>query len=431
MERKAMARMLAWKNKKDRMPMILQGARQVGKTWLVRQFGGQCYRNVVYVNLETNRRVASLFEEDIEPSRILGYLESHFGERIVPGETLVVLDEIQSCERALTALKYFQEQTPEYHVVAAGSLLGVAINREKFSFPVGKVDSLTLYPLDFEEFLWALGRETLCTEIRRCFDADAPMPLALHGELLELYRRYLVVGGMPGVVRGYVEAGSLVGIEEYQRGILDNYIADMAKYSTPTDSVRIRACYNSIPSQLAKDNRKFMYKVVQNGGSAALFGVSIEWLVFAGVVLKCGKTVQGLMPVSAYAEMPSFKLYMADVGLLVMKSGMAQSTVLSDLEANSPFIGAIAENYVAVALATNGYPLFYWQTDNTAEIDFLIQKESLVIPVEVKSGLRTKSRSLSVYREKYAPEVCIRISMKNFGFENGIRSIPLYAVFCI
>jgi predicted AAA+ superfamily ATPase len=431
MNRKAMLKLIEWKNKTDRRPLIIHGARQVGKTYLINEFGAQNYKNTIYINLETNLRIASFFEEDISPQRIIKYLESSFNIEIVPGQTLIVFDEIQACERALTSLKYFYELTPEYHIIAAGSLLGVAINREKYSFPVGKVDSLTLYPLDFEEFLGANNREKLCGEIRSCFLNDSKMPTALHSELLELYKLYLIIGGMPRVVLEYVNTGKLINIVNIQNEILDNYISDMAKYASNADSVKIRACYNSIPNQLAKDNKKFQYKVVQAGGNATIFGAAIEWLNFAGVVQKCQKIIQGVMPIAVYSDLSSFKLYMSDVGMLTMISGLAHSTILSNLEIDNTFIGALAENYVAVALATNGYRLYYWQSENSAEIDFIIQEDEFVIPIEVKAGKRTKSRSLAVYREKYNPKMSIRISAKNFGFENGIKSVPVYAVFCI
>jgi uncharacterized protein len=431
MKRKIMQKLLEWKNKKDRQPLMIHGARQVGKTYIIREFGEENYKNVIYINFETNKRIASYFEEDISPERLIKYFELHFNEEIFPAQTLIILDEIQSCERALTSLKYFCEQIPEYHVLAAGSLLGVAINREKYSFPVGKVESLTLYPLDFEEFLWANDREQLCGEIRNCFDNDIRMPLALHSELLELYKFYLIVGGMPRVVQKYTSSGKLIDIPEIQNEILDNYIADMAKYADSSESVKIRACYNSIPNQLAKDNKKFQYKVVRSGGNATIFGAAIEWLNFAGVVRKCQKIIQGIMPIAVYSDLSSFKLYMNDVGMLTMKSGLSQSTILSNLEIDNTFMGALAENYVAATLASNGYPLYYWQSENTAEIDFVIQKDDLVIPIEVKAGKRVKSRSLSVYRGKYTPEYAIRISTKNFGFEEGIKSVPVYAAFCI
>lgn len=430
MKRKIEERLLAWKDKtSNRLPLIVNGARQVGKTYILRKFGVEQFKNVVYINLETNLAVASYFNDNITPERLLRYLEASTGERIVPGETLVILDEIQSCERALTSLKYFCEETPEYHIVAAGSLLGVAINRQRYSFPVGKVETITLHPLDFEEFLWARGKEVLCEEIRRAYETMEPLPDALHQEAIELYREYLLIGGMPACINAFLNSGSFLDVPLVQNEILDNYIADMAKYASNTDSVKIRACYNSIPAQLAKDNKKFQYKVVQKGGSAALFGASIEWLNLAGVVLKCQRINQAYEPIAVYADLSAFKLYMGDVGLLTMKSGISQQTVLSG-EGNI-FMGAITENYVAQQLAAKGYDLYYWESSNTAELDFVLQKDNQIVGIEVKKGEHVRSRSLSVFANSYKPSYSVRLSLKNFGEKDRLKAIPLYAVFCI
>ena len=383
----------------------------------------------VYINLETNLTIASYFNDNIAPERLLRYLEASTGERIIPGETLIIFDEIQSCERALTALKYFCEETPEFHIAAAGSLLGVAINRQHYSFPVGKVETITLYPLDFEEYLWARGKELLCGEIRTAYETMEPLPDALHQEAIELYREYLIIGGMPACINAFLKSGSFLDVPLVQNEILDNYIADMAKYASNTDSVKIRACYNSIPAQLAKDNKKFQYKVVQKGGSATLFGASIEWLNLAGVVLKCQRINQAFEPIAVYADLSAFKLYMGDVGLLTMKSGLSQQTVLSG-EGNT-FMGAVTENYVAQQLAAKGYDLYYWESSSTAELDFVLQKGNQIIGIEVKKGEHVRSRSLSVFVDSYKPAYSIRLSLKNFGEKDGLKSVPLYAAFCI
>ena len=428
-KRKIEERLLAWKDKtSNRLPLIVNGARQVGKTYILRKFGAEQFKNVVYINLETNLAVASYFSDNITPERLLRYLEASTGERIIPGETLVILDEIQSCERALTSLKYFCEETPEYHIVAAGSLLGVAINRQRYSFPVGKVETVTLYPLDFEEFLWARGKEVLCEEIRRAYETMEPLPDALHQEAIELYREYLLIGGMPACINAFLNSGSFLDVPLVQNEILDNYIADMAKYASNTDSVKIRACYNSIPAQLAKDNKKFQYKVVQKGGSAALFGASIEWLNLAGVVLKCQRINQAYEPIAVYADLSAFKLYMGDVGLLTMKSGISQQTVLSG-EGNT-FMGAVTENYVAQQLVAEGYDLYYWESNSTAELDFVLQKDNQIIGVEVKKGERVRSRSLNVFINNYKPAYSIRLSLKNFDRKDRVMFLPLYSIFC-
>ena len=430
MKRKIEEQLLAWKNKTaDRLPLVVNGARQVGKTYILRKFGEEQFKNVVYINLETNLTIASYFNDNIAPERLLRYLEASTGERIIPGETLIIFDEIQSCERALTALKYFCEETPEFHIAAAGSLLGVAINRQQYSFPVGKVETITLYPLDFEVYLWARGKEFLCGEIRTAYETMEPLPDALHQEAIELYREYLIIGGMPACINAFLKSGSFLDVPLVQSEILDNYIADMAKYASNTDSVKIRACYNSIPAQLAKDNKKFQYKVVQKGGSATLFGASIEWLNLAGVVLKCQRINQAFEPIAVYADLSAFKLYMGDVGLLTMKSGLSQQTVLSG-EGNT-FMGAVTENYVAQQLAAKSYDLYYWESSSTAELDFVLQKGNQIIGIEVKKGEHVRSRSLSVFVDSYKPAYSVRLSLKNFGEKDGLKSVPLYAAFCI
>ena len=294
---------------------------------------------------------------------------------------------------------------------------------------MGKVETLTLYPLDFEEYLWARGRELLVQEIRSAYETMEPLPDALHREAVELYREYLLIGGMPACINAFLNSGSFLDVPLVQHEILDNYIADMAKYASNTDSVKIRACYNSIPAQLAKDNKKFQYKVVQKGGSATLFGASIEWLNLAGVVLKCQRISQAFEPIAVYADLSAFKLYMGDVGLLTMKSGISQQTVLSG-EGNT-FMGAVTENYVAQQLAAKGYDLYYWESSSTAELDFVLQKGNQIIGIEVKKGEHVHSRSLSVFVNNYKPACSIRLSLKNLGEKDGLKSVPLYAAFCI
>ncbi len=431
MKRKIFEKLLIWKDRSERMPLILNGARQVGKTYILKEFATSHFKRFVYVNLETETTISAFFDGDLNPLRLVQYLETVSDLRIIPGETLIILDEIQSCPRALLSLKAFCEEAPDFHVVAAGSLLGVAVNREKYSFPVGKVDELAMFPLDFEEFLWAMSRTILSTEIKNHFDKNETMPVALHSEALELYKKYLIIGGMPASIREYLNSGSFLTVKDVQGRILNEYIADMAKYANPATSVKIRACYNSIPAQLAKENVKFQYKTVQRGGTASIFGESIEWLIFAGIAIKCQKTSHGFMPVSAYADLSDFKLYMNDAGMLTMKSGMATQTILSSIEEDNMFLGMISENFVAQALVCNGFPLFYWKNDNTAELDFVVQIKGKVIPVEVKKGKRTKSTSFNIFMKQYNCPYGIRISGKNFGFENSIRSVPLYAAWCI
>ena len=431
MKRKIINELIAWKNSEDRNPLIVNGARQIGKTYIINEFGNTEFSNLVYINLETNPAIRAIFEGNIEPSYLIQSLESHTDQHIIAGETLLFLDEIQACERALTSLKYFCEQAPQYHVIAAGSLLGVAINREKYSFPVGKVDERNMYPFDFEEFLWALGREKLAEIIREHYMKFEPLPEALHQLALEMYNYYCIVGGMPEVIADYLKNNSFLTIKNPQAKILNEYIADMAKYADSATSVKIKACYESIPAQLAKENHKFQYKVVQKGGTATIFGVAIDWLQQAGIVLKCQKIEHGYIPIKAYQYFPDFKLYMSDVGMLVMLSGFPPQMILNSVETNNTFMGAIAENYVAQIFTAKSIPLHYWKNEETAEIDFVFQDDIDVIPVEVKKGLRTRSGSMALFTKKYNSPYAIRISKKNFGFENRIKSIPLYAVFCI
>ncbi|MDD3173722.1 MAG: AAA family ATPase [Herbinix sp.] len=418
-----------WKVSKDRKPLIINGARQVGKTYIIREFGERYYKNVVYINFESNLAVASYFNDNINPERLIRFLESYVNEAIIPESTLIIFDEIQSCERALTSLKYFYEETPEYHVISAGSLLGVAINREKYSFPVGKVDTLTLYPLDFEEFLWANGEERLCECIYSCYETIKPMQEALHQKAIDLYRNYLIIGGMPAAVNEYVNTKKLIMVPNVQNKILDDYLADMSKYASNTESVKIRSCYQSIPAQLAKENKKFQYKIVQRGGTAGIFGASIDWLNFAGIVLKCQKTEHGMDPISVYADLTSFKLYMGDVGLLTAKTGISQHVILNG--ENNYFMGAIAENYVAQALTAKGHNLYYWSSGNSAELDFLLQKNGEITAIEVKYDTNTKSKSMSEFLKRYKPDKAYKVSLKNFGKADNFVAIPLYAMFCI
>lgn len=431
MKRKISQALVQWKGNPKKMPLVVNGARQVGKTYIIKQFSNEHYEHVLYLNLEIEDSLCKFLETELSPNKIIQYLEAAKGIKIVAGKTLIFFDEIQVCERALTSLKYFCEEVPEQHVIAAGSLLGVAINREKYSFPVGKVQQLNMYPMDFEEFLWAMNRERLSEEIKLHFVNNEALDQALHEVSLDFYKQYMIVGGMPAAVSTFVETGSYQSVQLIQNNIILQYIADMSKYATPATSVKIRACYNSIPVQLAKENSKFQYKIVQRGGTATIFGEAIEWLQFAGIVLKCQRLEHGFVPVTAYADLSNYKLYMADIGILILHSKIPLQTMLSPIEVDNIFLGSMAENYVAQSFINKGYDLFYWQSDGKAEIDFVLQIDDSVIPVEVKKGIHNRSRSLGIFAEKYKSPYTIRISKKNFGFENNIKSVPLYAVFCM
>lgn len=431
MKRKISEQLSEWKDKAGRMPLIVDGARQVGKTYIIQEFGKEQFENTVYLNMETETALTRLLESEIAPDKIIQFIEALKNVRIIAGKTLIFFDEIQACERALMSLKYFCEQAPQFHVVAAGSLLGVAINRKRCPYPVGKVEEMRLYPLDFEEFLWATGKESLASEIRSHFRADEKMQEVWHDMALDSYRDYFIVGGMPAAVAEFVRTGSFIQVQQIQSGIQNQYVADMAKYADNPTSVKIRACYNSIPIQLAKENTKFQYKVVQRGGTATIFGEAIEWLEFAGIVIKCRRLEHGFIPIKAYIDLADFKLYMADIGLLTMASGIPLQTILSPIEEDNTYLGAMTENFVAQALVAGGHSANYWQSDGKAEVDFVLQLDGKVVPVEVKKGKRNRSKSLGVFAERYKSEYALRISKKNFGFENGIKSVPLYAVFCI
>lgn len=429
MQRKIIDKLIKWKNQtENKLPLLIYGARQVGKTYTLTEFASQNYSNMIYVNFEINPAMKSIFDGEISQERIISFLETHFNQQIQPDKTFIFFDEIQSCERALTSLKYFAEGKKNYHIAAAGSLLGVAINREKFSFPVGKVQIETLYPLDFEEFLWAVDKKKLAEEIKILFKDNQPIPELFHQTAINLFNEYLITGGMPGVVVKYAADRDVQEIIEIKTNILNSYIADMAKYASPAESVKIRTAFNSIPLQLAKENKKFQYKLIKKGASASHFGVAIDWLCSSGIVKKCHRIEHGYVPLSAYMDLSAFKLYMSDVGLLVQKSGLYPQSV-STLQNN--FKGSLMENFAAQALSTNGYELFYWESKSIAEVDFVICINGQNIPIEVKSSDNVKSRSLNVYVNKYKPAYSIRISSKNFGYQNNIKSVPFYAAFAI
>jgi len=431
MKRKILESCVEWKAGEERKPLILNGARQVGKTYILEEFGKEHFENVIYLNMEIEGDVRNFIEKELSPRKIIQFIESAKRQEIIPEKTLIFFDEIQASERTLTSLKYFCEQAPEYYIVAAGSLLGVAIHREKYSFPVGKINEFYLYPLDFEEFLWALGYEKLAEEIKKHYTSNEAMPEALHHVALELYQKYFIIGGMPAAVKSFIKTDSYLKVQVIQNDILNEYIADMAKYADPATSVKIRACYDSIPAQLAKENAKFQYKVVQRGGTATIFGEAIEWLNLANITLKCQRLEHGFIPINAYMNLINFKLYMGDIGILTLRSEIPLQTILSTIETDNTFLGAMTENYVAQCFKTKNYRLAYWQSEGKAEVDFVLQLDGKVLPIEVKKGRRNRAKSLGVFMEKYNSEYAIRISKKNFGFENNIKSVPLYAVFCI
>lgn len=344
---------------------------------------------------------------------------------------LIFLDEIQKNTRALTSLKYFYEDAPEYYVIGAGSLLGVHINKKEFSFPVGKVDFLTIYPLSFEEFLLNSNNQLLIDKIKECYTKNEKMPDLIHEKALDLYYDYLSIGGMPEVVNEYINTNSVINAIDYQKNIIESYKNDITKYCDSSYSPKTILTFDSIPVQLAKDNKKFQYKLVQKGGTSTIFGDSINWLVNAGIVNRCIKVKIGV-PLKMYEELDSFKLYMNDVGLLTNLSEFPIYLIKNREAANEIMLGMLTENYIASAFKYNNLNLNYWKNEFDSKLDFILQSEKgLIIPVEVKSSNHTKSRSLNNYMKEFNPKYAIRISSKNFGFKNNIKSVPLYAVFCI
>jgi predicted AAA+ superfamily ATPase len=430
MRRTIIEQLLQWKQNPSRKPLILHGARQVGKTWAILDFGHKYYKNIAWFDLEDIQALPAIFEADFDPRRIVRELSAIAGVSILKGDTLIFFDEIQACERALTSLKYFYEREPDYHIIAAGSLLGLALKREKYSFPVGKVDMFNLYPLDFEEFLAALGQEELATLIREHFEHFRPF--SLHEKALEWYRLYLAVGGMPRPVTEYIDKKDFNFVQMEQKTLNASYIADMAKYADPQETTRILASWSSVPAQLAKDNRKFQYSFIKSGGRSHEYELSIHWLKAAGIIHLCIKVPEGKPPLSAYAQNNIFKVYMADTGLLCSKFEISANLVLSGNPRFNQFKGPLTENYVAQALSANGIVPYYWESPGKAELDFVFQdRQGNVIPLEVKSSRNVRSRSLARFMELYKPPYAIRVSERNFGFENGIKSLPLYSVFCL
>ena len=408
-----------WKESEHRKPLILQGARQVGKTYSILEFGRTHYENVAYFNFETDPKLNETFEENISPDYLIPILSHIAGQTIVKEKTLIVFDEVQLCERALTSLKYFNESAPDYHIIVAGSLLGVAVNREKFSFPVGKVDMKTLYPMDMEEFMIAMGEGDLVKQIKRCFATD------------QLYRQYLVAGGMPECVMQFAQTRDYILIRHIQDTILASYLNDMSKYNNLNEIKKTRLAYDNITVQLSKKNTRFQYKLMKKGGRASEFENAIEWLCLSGIVSRVYKVEQIKKPLENYRDIDAFKIYVSDLGLLCAKKDLAANDILYMVEELNDFKGGMTENYVNVQLSINGYNTYYWESERGAEIDFVIQRDGQLIPIEVKSADNTRAKSLKVYMDTYQPAYAIKLSAKNFAFEDNKKIVPLYAAFCI
>ena len=431
MYRKIMKFLEQWKSDERRKPLILQGARQVGKTYSILEFGRAHYENVAYFNFETDPKLAQTFAEDIHPGYLLPILSHLSSQTIIKGKTLIVFDEVQLCERALASLKYFYEEAPEYHVVALGSLLGVAVNRAQFSFPVGKVDMKTLYPMDMEEFLLALGEENLVTRIKQAFATNSPLPAALHYSAMGFYRQYLVIGGMPECVFNFIQTKDYILVRHLQDTILEGYLNDMSKYNKENEIKKTRLAYDNITVQLSKPNTRFQYKLLKKGGRAAEFENAIEWLCLSGIVSMVCRVEQIKKPLENYRDIDAFKIYVSDLGLLCAKKDIFANDVFCMSDDYNDFKGGMTENYVQVQLSINGYRTYYWESERGAEIDFVIQRGGSIIPIEVKAADNVMAKSLKVYMDTYKPDYAIKLSAKNFGFDGSKKTVPLYAAFCI
>ena len=431
MERKIYQDLVTWKNSLDRKPLILQGARQVGKTYIVNLFGSKNYANVVYCNFEKEQGLKDFFTNDLDPKNILKRLSNYKRKEILPKHTLIIFDEIQACPLALTSLKYFCEEAKDYHLIAMGSLLGVSVNRQNFSFPVGKVEFLNMYPMDFEEFLMASESSFLIEQIKECYLTNKPLETLFHEQALDLYKKYLFIGGMPEVVEEYFKNGNYELVKIKQQSILDSYFDDMGKYNKATEIPKTKLVYKNISTQLAKENKKFKYSLVKSGGRSSEFENAIEWIGLAGIAHQLYRVEQIKLPLNAYRSLSDFKFYMNDVGLCCVSQDILVEDILFDNQEFNNFKGGLTENYVNNQLLVNQNKCYYWNSGNQAEIDFITRIDKHIIPIEVKSSDNTRSKSLNEYIVKYNPKYSIRISSKNFGFENNIKSVPLYAVFCI
>lgn len=424
--------LMKWKNNGMKKPLMVIGARQTGKTYTIEKFISENFEEHLSFNIEKEERIRDIFEKSIDAEVIIKELELYIGKNIDLDKTVIFFDEIQESERLITSLKYFCESKLPFKIICAGSLLGVKLKRLKSSFPVGKVTIEYMYPLNFEEFLLATGKEMLRDKIKECYKTMTPLPDFAHEDALKLYRLYLCVGGMPEAVDNFVNNG--LDIFKFDFKILSNiresYVADMKKYvDNKSESVKIEKVYYSIPEQLAKENKNFQYSILEKNARGRKYRNPIEWLMASKLVLIANNVKRVEIPLKVFADENSFKLYLSDVGLLLNLSEIKYNEVLMDED--FIFKGVITENYVAQELIRQFPSLYYWTSDRDAEVDFLIHTNDGIIPIEVKSGINNKSKSLNVYIEYNKPKYAIRLSTRNFGFENNIKSIPLYATFCI
>ena len=424
MYRYAMENLREWKNKKNRKPLIIEGARQVGKTWLMKEFGRQEYTNTVYINFDSNSRMAELFSADLDITRILRGIEIYTGKKINSEDTLIIFDEVQEVPKALSSLKYFYEDAPEYHVICAGSLLGIALHGGT-SFPVGKVEFMKLFPMSFREFLTATGKEQYVELLEQ---KDHQMISSFKQIYIDALKEYYYVGGMPEAVLSYSQAHDLEDVRNIQNMILAAYEQDFSKHAPVSIVPKIRMVWNSIPSQLAKENRKFIYGLLRKGARAKDYETAIMWLIDCGLIHKVSRITTPNLPLKAYEDLKAFKLYLVDIGLLGALAGLKQSALLDGNDMFVEFKGALTEQYVLQQLVTDpDIGIYYYTNDRgNCEIDFLIDDGDKVIPLEVKAELNLKAKSLKTYREKYSPEVAVRTSMADYKENDGLVDMPLY-----
>ncbi len=429
MYREIIKKLEEWKEKANRKPLLLTGVRQCGKTYIVKEFAGKYFKNNVYVNFESEEKLSGIFEYDFDVKRIVSELERNYKTRIVPGETLVFFDEIQACPRAITSLKYFCENMRGVHIVCAGSLLGVALKRDQVSFPVGKVNRLQLYPMSFKEFVIANGREDLIETFSE-WPVDREIPELYKIPMNKLLKEYYIVGGMPEVVKTWIETRDFEEVEAVQKEILSDYADDFAKHAPLEDVPKIRWIWDSVPVQLAKENNKFIFSHVKAGKRSAELEDALQWLVDSGLLIKSELVEKPETPLEGCADKTYFKVYMSDIGLLRARSKISPDIILEGAENYKRFKGAFAENYVLNELRSIGKQPFFWRSGNTAEVDFVYEDDGEFIPVEVKSADNTQAKSYKQFCEKYKPKRGVKLSEKNIAenlCESTITySIPLY-----
>lgn len=418
--------LLAWKTAKNRKPLILQGARQVGKTHLLKVFGSQEFGNYVYLNFEEDPELKKFFIHSLDPIKIIEKLSIYKEVEIVPHKTLIIFDEIQESPEALNSLKYFCESASELHVIAAGSLLGVKMIHTK-GFPVGKVNFLHLYPLSFFEFLSAINKQKLRVYLEQLSIVD-PLPEPFHYELLELLKKYMYIGGMPEAVTEYVQSGDLLQIRKIQLAILKAYDLDFAKHAPKEDIMKIMQVWNSIPRQLAKEHKKFVFSLVKDSARGREYTTAIQWLCEAGLILKSYNLTTPKLPLPAYGDTNAFKIFMLDVGLLAAMCDLSVSAIVTNNNLFSEFNGAFTENFVAQALTNKQRALYYWTSDGTAEVDFITEHDGNIYPLEVKAGASRRKKSLQVYDQRYKPALLLRSSTLNLKHDGKLCNLPLYLI---